>query len=560
MTATLADGLCVGRSVAGGLGRRAPTPATATYAVELDAAPASCAVELPAEVAATQSVCDEGEASLASVTVPASVPEVVSYSLSPDPDVPPGSYDVSGGARTVSVTATLAEGYVFGPLPEGWVEGTEPGTATYAVELDAAPASCAVELPAEVAATQSVCDEGEASLASVTVPASVPEVVSYSLSPDPDVPPGSYDVSGGARTVSVTATLAEGYVFGPLPEGWVEGTEPGTATYAVELDAAPASCAVELPAEVAATQSVCDEGEASLASVTVPASVPEVVSYSLSPDPDVPPGSYDVSGGARTVSVTATLAEGYVFGPLPEGWVEGTEPGTATYAVELDAAPASCAVELPAEVAATQSVCVEGEASLASVTVPASVPEVVSYSLSPDPDVPPGSYDVSGGARTVSVTATLAEGYVFGPLPEGWVEGTEPGTATYAVELDAAPASCAVELPAEVAATQSVCDEGEASLASVTVPASVPEVVSYSLSPDPDVPPGSYDVSGGCADGVGDGDVGRGLCVWSAAGGLGGGHRAGDGDLCGRVGCGAGVVCGGVAGGGGGDAVGVCRG
>ena len=32
---------------------------------------------------------------------------------------------------------------------------------------------------------------------------------------------------------------------------------------------------------------------------------------------------------------------------------------------------------------------------------------------------------------------------------------------------------------------------------------------------------------------------------------------AGDGDLCGRVGCGAGVVCGGVAGGGGGDAVGV---
>ena len=97
----------------------------------------------------------------------------------------------------------------------------------------------------------------------------------------------------------------------------------------------------------------------------------------------------------------------------------------------LAAAPASCAVELPAEVAATQSVCVGGEASLASVTVPASVPGVVSYSLLPDPDVPPGSYDVSEGAVTVTVTAMLAEGYVFAGRRVDWGSTDEPGTATY---------------------------------------------------------------------------------------------------------------------------------
>ncbi len=61
----------------------------------------------------------------------------------------------------------------------------------------------------------------------------------------------------------------------------------------------------------------------------------------------------------------------------------------------------------------------------------------------------------------------------------GWSPGDPAETAPASlccVEFDAAPASCAVELPAEVAAAQSVCDEGEASLASVTVPASVPEV------------------------------------------------------------------------------------
>ena len=192
------------------------------------------------------------------------------------------------------------------------------------------------------------------------------------------------------------------------------------------------------------------------------------------------------------------------------------------------------AIETGPGVSVVQSTCDGGAPTLATITTQPA--EGVSYSLSPDPDVPPGSYDVSGGARTVSVTATLNRGYVWiDPLPDGWSPGNpaETAPATYAVELDAAPASCAVELPAEVAATQSVCDEGEASLASVTVPASVPGVVSYSLSPDPDVPPGSYDVSGGCADGDGDGDVGRGLCVWPSRWVTGSRTEPGDGDVCG---------------------------
>ena len=104
------------------------------------------------------------------------------------------------------------------------------------------------------------------------------------------------------------------------------------------------------------------------------------------------PGTYDVSDGEVPVTVTATLAAGYVFDPpLPTGvWVAGEDPGTAIYAVTLTQAPESCGVALPATVAVTQAVCADGEApSTATVVLPAAQPGVT-YDLTPPSDEEPG--------------------------------------------------------------------------------------------------------------------------------------------------------------------------
>ena len=141
------------------------------------------------------------------------------------------------------------------------------------------------------------------------------------------------------------------------------------------------------------------------------------------------------------MTVTATLAAGYVFDPpLPTGvWVVGEDPGTAVYAVTLTQAPESCGVALPATVAVTQAVCADGEApSTATVVLPAAQPGVT-YDLTPPPDEEPGTYDVSDGEVPVTVTATLAAGYVFDPpLPTVvWVAGEERGDGGLRGDVDA---------------------------------------------------------------------------------------------------------------------------
>ena len=487
---------------------------TAVFEETLTQVPESCEVVLPAEVSVSQAVCADGvvpPSATASVVLPAEQPGVV-YSLLPEPDEPPGTYDVSAGDVDVTVTATLEPGYVFAdPLPGIWAPGTESGTAVFEETLTQVPESCEVVLPAEVSVSQAVCADGvvpPSATASVVLPAEQPGVV-YSLLPEPDEPPGTYDVSAGDVDVTVTATLEPGYVFAdPLPGIWAPGTESGTAVFEETLTQVPESCEVVLPAEVSVSQAVCADGvvpPSATASVVLPAEQPGVV-YSLLPEPDEPPGTYDVSAGDVDVTVTATLEPGYVFAdPLPGIWAPGTESGTAVFEETLTQVPESCEVVLPAEVSVSQAVCADGvvpPSATASVVLPAEQPGVV-YSLLPEPDEPPGTYDVSAGDVDVTVTATLEPGYVFAdPLPGIWAPGTESGTAVFEETLTQVPESCEVVLPAEVSVSQAVCADGvvpPSATASVVLPAEQPGVV-YSLLPEPDEPPGTYDVSAGDVD------------------------------------------------------------
>ncbi len=307
----------------------------------------------------------------------------------------------------VMVTATLDAGFNWGPMPAGWTQ-TSRTTARFPVTLKAT--SCEVVTPGAPGVTQAECRGGVLQPPTLT-PAETDDIT-YTFDPpiDPQVPyaPG--------QTVVVTATLTEGEWPETLPPLWTE-TSNTTATYSVTF--ADVSCLTATPADPFVLQAACVGGvvtDPSVAPVAAPG-----VTYAIDPE-----GPYD--GTVDTpVTVTATLADGYAWGPLPPGWSAGDPAATTrVFTLTLNAAP--CTPVAPLDPTVVQAECVGGVVTTASVT-PATGPSGVSYAL--------GSLPAPG--TTVVVTATVGLGYAWvSPLPRGWSAG-DPATlrATFTVTLAA---------------------------------------------------------------------------------------------------------------------------
>ncbi len=115
---------------------------------------------------------------------------------------------------------------------------------------------------------------------------------------------------------------------------------------------------------------------------------------------------------AQTVTVTATLAPAGVGwpDPLPDGWTE-TSDTTATFTVSLPAV--ACVPVQPVAPTVTQASCVNGVVTVPTVVL-ATTPQGVSYVAAPQ-----GPY-VGTVDTPVTITASLAAGFEWGTLPDGW--------------------------------------------------------------------------------------------------------------------------------------------
>ncbi|MGC4108739.1 MAG: hypothetical protein QM753_20645 [Thermomicrobiales bacterium] len=373
VTATLLDGNSWG-TLPTGWTRVSNSVATFSGTVVLN----HCTPVVPVAPAITQAVCTGGELTAPSV-VPATTAGI--------------TYTIEGGVApgaTVLVKAVLADGNAWGTLPTGWTR-VNATTATYSVTLD--DVECTQVIPAAPVVTNAVCTGG-----ALTDPTVVPQEttgITYTMTGEV--------VNGG--TVIVTAVLGDGYAWGTMPTGWTK-VNSTTATYTVELD--DVECTPVVPVAPAVTNAVCTGGALTTPSV-IPATT-EGITYTMTGEV--------VNGG--TVIVTATVKDGYGWGTMPTGWTKVND-STATFTVELD--EVECMPVVPVDPIVMNSECLGG-----ALTSPSVIPvptEGVVYTLSGEV--------VNGG--TVTVIATVTDGYAWGTLPTGWTK-VDDATATFTVQLD----------------------------------------------------------------------------------------------------------------------------
>src|SRR5690606_9536911 len=253
-------------------------------------------------------------------------------------------------------------------LPKGWKK-VDDATATFLVEL--IDESCIEVALGEPGVTQANCIDGGLEAPSVTLPTTVGVV--YSL--DGDI------VSGG--TAAVTATLLNDYGWpAALPEGW-EKVDAATATYPINFQ--DIQCTPAVPVAPVTTDGTCLAGVYPAPTVT-PAET-EGITYTV--DFDRETGEY---------TVTATLADSYAWGEMPDGWDE-VDATTATIAGAVALNP--CVDVIPVDPTTTEGTCLDGAYTAPTVT-PAET-EGISYQV--DLDRETGEY---------TVIATLADGYAWG--------------------------------------------------------------------------------------------------------------------------------------------------
>jgi hypothetical protein len=422
------------------------SPTTATYTVTF--AEVSCTPATPSDPAVVQATCADG-----AVTEPTITPEEtdgVTYTLDPA-----GPYDGTVGT-TVTLTATLADGFAWvDPLPTGWAQ-TSPTTATFTVALVAA--TCAEVVPGVPGIDQAECVDGAVTTPTLTLPET--DGITYTADVPPPYEPGD--------TVVVTATLAATGVAwpDPLPSGW-ELVNPTTATYTVMF--ADESCTLATPLDPGVVPATCANGVVTDHTVTpTPA---EGIIYALDPPGPTYDGTQDV-----TVTVTATLADGYAWpDPMPDGWTRA-DAVTANFVVELTAA--TCDEVNPVAPDIEEAECVDGGLTEPTLTIPET--PGITYTTSAAPPYAPG--------QTVIVTATLDSTGVGwpDPLPTGWTK-TSDTTASYSVTFE--DVSCTPATPLDPAVLQATCTDGE-----VTEPTITPQEsdgVSFTVDPD-----GPYDGTG----------------------------------------------------------------
>ncbi|MGN6334073.1 MAG: LPXTG cell wall anchor domain-containing protein [Motilibacteraceae bacterium] len=205
---------------------------------------------------------------------------------------------------------------------------------------------------------------------------------------------GRYDLSAAA-----THTYAVTYTAGDDPDGshgW-SGQASGTIQ----------ACLVA-PASPSVSAGVCVNGQGQPGYLSEPADT-ATVSYSLSEDRS---------------TLTATTAAGYFFSSADQPWVIAQDGRSATYHVDVDAAPTDCAQPLTTPTV-TRGACVNGVGVAGAITAPADTAGV-KYSLNQDKS---------------TLTATLKDGYVFGQVATGWTVADNGRSATYQAGV-AAPTGC----------------------------------------------------------------------------------------------------------------------
>ncbi|WP_144882193.1 LPXTG cell wall anchor domain-containing protein, partial [Isoptericola variabilis] len=301
--------------------------------------------------------------------------------------------------------------------------------------------------------------------------------IDYSVNPEAPYVPG--------QTVTVTAELQAGYEWGVIPGDWDE-VDSTTATFTVTFDANP--CQPVVPGQPDVTQAVCVDG------VLVPPVLDlpdDTAAISYEADPPAP------YAAGQTVTITATLApEGVEWGDLTgTGWTP-TSTTTATFSITF--LTVECEEVTPVAPTVTPAVCVGGEFTAPTLTLPDDTAQV-SYEVSaPEP------YSIG---QTVTVTATLAPTGVAWPdeLPAGWIEQT-PTTATFSVTFTGE--DCVPVLPAVPQVTEAVCVGGQLTPPQLDVPEDT-EVITYEADADPVYAPGQTVVVTATliADGVEWGDL-----------------------------------------------------
>ena len=329
--------------------------------------------------------------------------------------------------------------------PDGWNE-TSNSTANFTVTL--AAASCAQVSPVAPTVTDAVCTSGV--VTTPTLELGFTDGITYQAVPGGPYAPGD--------PVTVTATLRDTGVAWPatLPPGW-DRTSATEATFAVVF--ADVSCIPVTPvATPTFTEGVCADGVFTPPTLTVPSGTGLV--YTTSAPPPYASG--------QTVVLSATVQEGYGWGTArPAGWVFQNDV-LATFTIRFQ--DVECRPATPVAPTVTDASCVNGE--LTVPTLELATTDGITYTASSAAPYSPG--------QSVTVTATLADGFEWGQLARSWTELT-PTTATYVVTF--APATCAEVVPALPTVTEAVCAGG------VVVPPSLEladtDGITYTAVPGP---------------------------------------------------------------------------
>ena len=368
-----------GRRVAGSVARRLDQESNTRATYELTFDDVSCIPVEPVGPTVTQATCANGAVTAPEIIVPTTTG--VEYVLDP-----PGPYDGSADVG-VTVTATVIDGFGWMQMPPGWTQ-VDPATATFTVQLTGT--TCDEVTPVAPSADAGrVCERG-------------------GVAADADAGRDGRDhllrravaaVRGGAvGDGDGDVGPCRGRVAGSVARRVDTGTAT-RATFVVTFD--DVSCTPVVPVNPAVTQATCLNGEVTTPEITPPNTTGIV--YVLDP-----PGAYNGTRDA-TVTVTATVINGFGWMQMPPGWTQ-VDPATATFIVRL--VGTTCAQVSPVEPALTQAVCADGVVSEPSLTLAET--DGITYAVAPQAPYVAG--------QSVTVTATLAPAGVGWPgqLPPGW--------------------------------------------------------------------------------------------------------------------------------------------
>ncbi|MGL3805631.1 choice-of-anchor A family protein [Paeniglutamicibacter sp. R2-26] len=368
----------------------------------------------PVEPHVVQATCDLGEPT--EPTVETDLTEGITYTV---------EGDIAAGS-TVTVKATADAGTIFPATIDGWVVSEDRLSATKDIvlttpECEPEPVEPLVVTPVAPEVSQATCLDGEATRP--IVEAIEAEGITVKI---------TGDIVAG-NTVTVTATADKDHLFPASLEDWTISEDRTTATKDIllttpECETTPEETVEVTPVAPSVAQATCLDGETTVPTIDLPET--DGMTYVL---------EGEVASG-KTVTVTATAQDGYVFPVTVEGWTVSEDRATATQeivltSVECEPEPVEPAIVTPVAPVVEQATC--SSDGTTDPTVTPAVTEGISYSV---------SGTVAAG-NTVTVTATADEATSFPAKVDGWVISEDRATATREIVL--ATPECETTTPVE---------------------------------------------------------------------------------------------------------------